>query len=294
MTPPLLDATFTSADEDAVIRIPELKLYREIKSLQKLFLIDDKGKELVPLTLATSGNTDKRIWRWDGSGAMVLAKGVPYILGLKAQLKPRDEGAAEELWEVEDFSIYVTGVQSGASKELIPQEYHKPLHQTAQARLTVVTNSGAATGSFPWGSNKLLATFAFSGTTIAGGAQLGLEALTLTVESTGVQLTNVRIGDGSEVNTAECSKDPAQPNKLFCDTIPAALRIINGAPRELSVYGNVTLLSGQSTGTIQFTIDDPGTVGRAGAVRWTDATGHYNWIDLPRPLAMGTKWTVKP
>lgn len=292
MTPALLQGTFTSPSEDVYVRIPELVLRREIKSIDTLYLIDEDGNEIMPLELATANNVDKKIWRWEGTGSYVLPKGQPVILGIRALLKPRGEATLKELWEVDQFRISTTAVANGTSYELVPSATKFPMHQTTQGRITSVTNPDEATGSLPWGSNRKIASFVFTGVTATGG-QVGLSSLTFSVLSSGVKLSNLRIGDASEVNSRQCSTDPAVPNTIACDVLPPSLADLTSAPQTLSVFATVTL-TGASPANVQLMLDDPGTIGQLGAVKWNDGAGEYLWTDLPKPIAAGTRWTVEP
>lgn len=291
-TRPILQGTFT-VPEDSQIRIPEVTLRREIRSIERLYLIDAQGREIMPLELATSGNAEKRIWRWEGGSGTILKANTPTVFGIVAVMKPIGTGASQELWEIEEFSITAVGTTTGQSRDLVPSDtVIPPMHQTALGRIGGVLNALTPTGSLRAGTKKQLASFSFSGST-APGAELALEGLTFRMSGTGVVVSAVRIGDGSEVNSAECSMDPGAPGMINCDTIPSSLRTLNGL-RTISLYATVAMMAGKSEGSLQILLDDPGTIGRQGAVRWTDGTSHFTWVDVPKPVATGTRWVVLP
>jgi hypothetical protein len=291
-TRPILQGTFT-VPEDSHIRIPEVTLRREIRSIERLYLIDAQGREIMPLELATSGNAEKRIWRWEGGSGTILKANTPTVFGIVAVMKPIGTGASQELWEIEEFSITAVGTTTGQSRDLVPSDTAiPPMHQTALGRIGGALNALTPTASLRAGTKKQIASFSFSGST-APGAELALEGLTFRMSGTGVAVSAVRIGDGSEVNSAECSMDPGSPGMINCDTIPSALRTLNGL-RTLSLYATVAMMAGKSEGSLQILLDDPGTIGRQGAVRWTDGTSHFTWVDLPKPVATGTRWSVLP
>ncbi|TSC80568.1 MAG: S-layer protein [Candidatus Peregrinibacteria bacterium Gr01-1014_25] len=294
-TPTLLDGVFLSS-EDAVIRIPELKLRSEIRSIDKMFLVDENGVELAQLTLATTDETDKRIWRVElpPENGNILRAGVARRLGIRVTLKQPGFGTPRELWEVESFSIVVRGVESGTSRQLVPQTPHQPTHQITLARIASVRSLPPETTFIRPGPNRRLASFTFSGA-IAPGASLTLKSILVAVDSTNVRVETVRIGDGSPVNTADCAADPANATLFSCTIIPQALRGISASsPRTLSIEATVSLLAGKTEGTVRAWLGNAGSPTGEGVVRWDDGTSEYGWMDIPSPVATGPEWKVQP
>lgn len=290
----MLDGTFLSADEDANVRLAELKFRREIRSLEEVWLVDSKGTKLQKFLIATD-DVEKRTWKIpaDSGTGFVLKKGVPTVLGVVAKLKSRDTGgASQELIEIERFAVGVTGATSLQSREIVPTDQHYPLHQTAQAILTKVTNNLQNAGSLPAGTKKLIGGFTFSGR-ILPGVQLRLSEVTLRAQKKGVTLSRIRIGGATEVQQTECGVESADPGLIECVALPESLQeVIAGSGRTLQVYADVALTGADPSPTLQLTLEKAGSLGVEGSVKWTDGSGRFNWIEGTSPLARSTLWSV--
>ncbi len=292
-TPAVIDGVFTSVEEDATLRLVSLWLRREVKSVDKMYLVDQSGKKLFELFLETD-DTDKRKWKSGTTGTgITLAKGAPTVLGIRMLLKPTGSGVPEELVEFERFSIDVSGVPSAQSRQLVPTDQRSPMHQTALAALRSVKNTLSANGTLQTGSNRQIAAFTFSGV-ILPGATINLSELSARLELEGVTVSNVRIGGPSEVQQASCSFEGFDATRVFCPVIPDMVKYLeSGTGRILSLYATV-MNAGNGTHTLRAYLESAGAIGQNGAVRWTDGTGRFTWIESNQFPVSGTKWTVTP
>ena len=294
-TPPVFSGTFTSPDEDAVIRIVDVSLRREIKSISSMTLVDAIGNTIGTLILNTDNNPDRRNWRMvlaDNSG-YTLKKGIPTQIGVELNLYPRlNGGVANEFMDgIDSFSITVNGLATSASKSLVPTATSYPSHQTTDGRITAVTNAGSGASTLKIGSNKILGQFAVSAETTTGGL-VSLASMEFTLQSTDASVTNIRIGGPSPVQQAGCGVDTVQSSHVVCSVIPDAFQALGKTPIIITVYGDVSLRTGSNAGSLQIIFSGPGQVGQSGAVHWQDDVGHYNWLESTVPLQNGTAWTV--
>lgn len=294
-SPVILDGTFTASDEDSYLRFVDILLRKEVKSLKSMTLVDPNGTAIGTLTLSTDNNTDNRKWKADlGTNGYKLLKGVPTKIGIKANLKTRAEGAvANEFMDgIETWSVIVSGVDTNASKQIVPTDTHYPQHQTTDARLTAVRNDGQSTATMVAGSNKVIGTFALSGEVMTGGV-LNLASLDFNLQSTDVTVSNIRIGGPSPVQQMDCGIDSVQMSHVTCSVIPEDFREIGATPEIITVYGDVSLRAGVTQGMLQMVFGlGRGKIGQNGSVKWKDSAGTYNWLEASTVLENGTVWTV--
>ena len=294
-TPAVFNGTFTSPDEDAVIRIVDVSLRREIKSISSMTLVDAAGNAIGTLILNTDNNPDRRKWRMvlADNGGYTLKKGVPTQIGVELNLYPRlNGGVANEFMDgIDSFSITVNGLATSASKSLVPAATSYPSHQTTDGRITAVTNAGSGASTLKIGSNKILGQFAVSAETTTGGL-VSLASMEFTLQSTDASVTNIRIGGPSPVQQAGCGVDTVQSSHVVCSVIPDAFQALGKTPIIITVYGDVSLRTGSNAGSLQIIFSGPGQVGQSGAIHWQDDVGHYNWLESTVPLQNGTAWTV--
>jgi hypothetical protein len=294
-TPLVFDGKFTSPDEDAVIRIVEVTLRQEVKSILSMTLLDSTGKDIGTLTLSTDNNTENRKWRLvipDNNGYKLL-KGVPASIGVALNLRPRlNGGIANELMDgIDSFSMTVNGLSTNGSRNLVPAETHYPVHQTADGHITAVRNAGSGSYAMKIGSDRILGKFAISGETTTGGL-VSLSSMEFTLQSTDALVSNIRIGGPSPVQQADCGIDTVQASHVICSNIPDEFKAIGRSPLIITVYGDVGLRTGSTAGALQIIFAGRGQVGQNGAIRWQDGIGKYNWLESIVPLENGTMWTV--
>lgn len=292
-SPVVADGMFTSQSEDVAIRFVDFAVRQQVRSIDHLILVDSSGTEIVTLTLSTNNNTNNLNWHGElaQGSAYVLHKGMPTQLGLEAVLKNAGAGGVpNELFDTQSFSMIAQGVTTGASYNLVPEQTHYPLHQTATSHITAVQNAGSGSATVTAGSSRTIGTFRVSGETMTGGSLI-LEALNFTLQATGVSASHYRIGGPSVIQQADCSADTSVPQHITCTVIPSAFQTIHNSVT-ISVFADVSLNPGAAGGELQLTFDGRGQIGQSGAVHWSDQVGHYTWIESTVPLENGTAWTV--
>lgn len=286
---------FTSHEEDSDLKAVNVELNREVNAIESLILVDDKGKEIVSLALSLSNNPDDTKWEAlipDGSGALRLTKDVPVLLGIRAKLKNRDNGGvANELVELDAWSIQTRSLVTGEAKQIVPVSTHFPLHQTAHARLTGVENMLSSAAGLKEGSAREIARMRFEGKTVTG-ATLTLLNIDLILETTNVTVSNIRIGGPTVAVQGDCSVERFGTTRVSCAVLPDNYKVVGSGGLILSLFADVDLPESAQTGSLQTVFEGPGKLGQNGSIRWSDATGSYNWIEEGTPLESGPAWTV--
>ena len=294
----LLDGVFANTgSEDVLVRVPELELFREIRSIERLYLTDENGVNLAEMRLATANNTGKRLWRAEITDAtpIIIPAGASRRFGVVMQVRSYGDGSPNELFETKSFSMTAQGKDSGMSAHIIPQDLHTPMHQVTLGRVGGIRSLLPATGMLQPGTNKAVAAFAFSGATTSVHADTALKGFRFGYMASGVRVERFRIGDGTPLATVDCSMPSDEPGVVTCDVLPESLAVIpRQFERALTVTADVSLLPGATSGTLQLTLGDAGKPGAAGPIRWSDGTSEYTWVDLASPLPRGPLWSVQP
>jgi hypothetical protein len=278
-----------------VIRFVDFTLRQQVRSIDHFVLVDAAGTPIVSLTPSTNDNTDNLKWHGEVSSAAstyVLSKGIGTQLGLEAVLKNVGAGGVpNELFDTQDFSMVVQGVTTGASSHLVPTQTHYPLHQTASAHITAVRNAGSGSAMLKAGNAKLIGLIAIGGESMTGGS-IQLSSISFTIQTTGVNVGNIRIGGAAAIQQSGCSADTSQPGVTTCNTIPSMFQSVGASPTIIGIYADVSLKPGIINGSLQLTFSGRGAIGQAGAILWSDNVGHYTWVESAVPLDGGTAWTV--
>lgn len=288
-TDPIASATFTASLEDMFLRSAQLKLKAKVDSIDALFLTAPDGHDIVRLSL---DNTDTSDRTWKGTvvdtGALVLQKDHDQTLAVIARLKSRDGGGhSDQLLQVDSIILSTEGLWSHNQYTSPSQTFAFPQHQTAQARVTSVSNALQATGTLPLGSDQTLAEFSFQGSAVTG-ATLKMENLEFTLsKATSIAVSTWQIGTTDGLTRSSCS---VNGSTLSCSALPDELGIVGATPRVLRLSGDVALDQGAQNAFLQVQLSSPGAIGQSGAIWWSDGSGHFTWTEMSAPIVSGTSW----
>ena len=291
-TPLLMDAQFTSTEEEADLRIVKVKIYNKVPSLSSFVLVDPSGKSVATLSIVNDADNTDSLWQATLTDASVhFTKNVPLRLGIRAVMKAEGVGGvSNELLELSYFQVFVQGT-SGATYQLAAENLLKPPHQTALGRITSVRNMLATSMSVQAGSDRTLATFAVGGRAVTG-TTLQLSSLTFLIQSNDVSLSRIRIGGAIELLQQDCGVERGTQTFVTCSVIPNEYKNISSPPTSLSLFADVALIGSATTGSIQIRSIGNGSVGQSGSVRWTDGSGTFNWIESDVSLDHGPVLTI--
>lgn len=292
-TPVILDGLFQNDDEDNMLRRVTVLFHTEVKSFSSLSLVDERGTEVVTLALATNNNTDKRLWEaLIDDNRYQLIKGKAVRLGIKAVLKPRDDGGvSNELVDLETFRIEVQGMQTMVTRQIVPSDAHYPLHQTSHGRILSVRNALPPGGTVQDGIRKQIASFSVSGQS-ATGAALAVKGFQFVLQKANLNVSNIRIGSSAEIEQQDCGLEQTDILRITCSTIPDNLKTVGSQPRVLSIFATLAVGDSASTGSLQLLFEGVGKIGQTGGVQWSDGTSNFNWMEAGTVLENGPLWTV--
>lgn len=289
-SPVIMDGTFAQMDEDGVLRRIVVLLRREVKSFDTLSLVNASGTEIAKIELATANNLDKRRFELIVTDdRLTLGKDSSTVLGIRANMKPRDNGGvSNELVEVENYFIETQGKTTGNTRQIVPTNTHYPMHQSAHGNIVAVRNLMTG-GSMKVGNDKLIASFSVAGRS-ATGATLSISSLEFILQKANVTASHIRIGGSNALEQEDCGLEQTDILRITCTLIPENFRTIGSAPRVISIYADLAV-SGDS-GSLQLLFESRGKIGQNGALRWNDGTSTFNWIEAGMPLENGPAWTV--
>ncbi len=290
LSPVIMDGTFTQLDEDGVLRRIVVLLRREVKSFDTLSFVNAAGTEIANLSLATSDNTDKRRFEFIVTDdRLTLAKDSSAVLGIRANMRPRDNGGvSNELVEVENYYIETQGKTTGNTRQIVPTNTHYPMHQTTYGNILSVRNLMSG-GSLQAGTDRRIASFSIVGHS-ATGVTLNISSLEFIVQKANVTASRIRIGGAAALEQQDCGLEQTDILRIACTVIPDSFKTIGSAPRTISIYADLAV-SGDS-GSLQLLFEGRGKIGQNGAMRWNDGSSTFNWIEATVPLENGPAWTV--
>jgi len=286
---PIASGTFNSTLEPALVRSVTVKLKTKISSISSMEVLDSSGKRIGLLSL-DHYDDNELTWKgsYQGSGAYELPKNTERVLAVRVLLKEKDSGGlSEQLVQVDTFTIVVQGEWSQNSFSSAPQTYVFPKHQTVMARITEVKSTLPSQGVLPVGPHELLAQFSFAGTGVSTVVAAIIDIGFTVNKSTSIAVSNWQLQAAEGGDVVPCS---VSAGMVSCSNLPAETGTLGSAPRVLRLFGDVAVDQGAQYPWLQVDLQNSGTVGEGGAIRWTDGVGHFTWTELSTPIASGTKW----
>lgn len=287
---PVASATFFANLEPMYVKRAEVVLMDEIEGIDAMFIVDRDGVQLGQIYLDKVFDSTKRTWRGtlSGTGTYKIEKGQQKVIGVEIRMKPRDAGGtSEEMVEVDTFKLTTEGEWSTDTTTSGPNPGPFPKHQTSMGRIVSVRNAQEETGILPIGPASMLGSFMIDGYAV-NPVTLKIEHLEFQVSgSSSVNVSNWQLGIADSNERHACTFNS---NIVSCNTLPDSLGTLGGGSRVFRLYGDVTLNSGSSSKEYQVSLNLAGDLSTLGAVRWTDQTGHFNWVELDQPLARSTLW----
>lgn len=292
-TPVVLDGLATAGDADTDIYRVELELQRKIASIDKMMLVDPYGNTIVELTLQSYSNQNDTKWHADaGTGVYMIPKNTAQRLGIRLKIDPYNGGAtSNELFELKTFSIWTVDRGTNVSRQIVPADTHYPLSQTSFGRITSVRNTLATSLTVPQGQGRTLGTFAVSGTG-ATGASIDAESLTFQLSATDVSVSGLKITGIPGAVQGDCGTESSEGTVLITCLIPESLQRLGAEPTIFAITANVAVAAAKNAGMVQLMSLGNGGIGTIGAVRWTDQSGTFNWIEADIEVDNGPVVTV--
>lgn len=286
---PVAQGTFMNIQEDAVIRRVNFRLESKVKSLKAVHLLDAAGNTLGALHVDTSDTQDRRNWLldFDVSQAPHISPEGESTFFFSADIEKRGMGGVPgELLRVQRISLVLQNPAASVSWEVTPTTQKFPTHQTVQARITEIRNVGEVQGTMKDGVQAEVAAFAFEGNLLPE-TSLYLEELLFSVQGNGVDASQWRL-ERQGGTSVECFRTYRDDATMTCPILAEEFGTLSGSPTVFTLRADIKSVGDDVS--LQVLLDAPGAIGENGAIRWSDGTGHYNWVDRERPLAEGTLW----
>lgn len=289
---PIADALFTNNRGEAFLRKIDARLDRKVKSLRNIRVSDGDGNEIATLSVDTNDTEERKNWLATVSGSGVhIPLGGTLHLQFHAEIFGRGSGgAAGELVRLDRIAVIIQDVSGESSWELTPTEKHTPYHQTVQGRIASLRNILGKEGILEEGADRVIGAFAIAGEVLPETV-LSMEEFQFTVESSGVEASKWRL-EREGGGTIECFRASDNDRLVTCPIIEEGMGSVGSDPVIFKAIADVRT-AGTDESTLRLLLDVPGGVGEEGALRWSDGTGHYTWLDVPRPVVAGTQWKVK-
>ena len=289
---PIAQGTLVNPQADAVIRRVNLRLDSKVKSLKGVYLLDAAGNTLGSLRVDTSDTENRRNWLldFDISQAPHVSSDEESTFFFSAELEKRGMGGIPgELLRVQRVSLTLQNLAASVSWETTPMTQQFPTHQTVQSRITSIRNAGETQKTIKDGTQIGLATFIFEGGLLSE-TSLYLEELLFSVRGKNVDASQWRL-ERQGGTSVECFRADQDSTTVMCPILGEEFGALSKSPTVFTVRADVKHTGDNAS--LQVLLDASGGVGENGALRWSDGTGHYNWVDLPAPLAAGTEWEMK-
>lgn len=208
---------------------------------------------------------------------------------VRARLKNHNSGgeSGEEV-KVDDIIIRGTGSWSNGNQAVSSNETFQSF-ETARARIVSVENAGSTKDVLIGGSDRLIGTFRFTAAESDPSAAARLTQLTFTLDSYGgVVVSNPVLRVQGVPDPFACS---ISGSEIVCSGIPASYGTMDTTPLTLQVYGDISVPNTNDTMLVRLTLNDPGSIGSAGDIAWTDGTSAFTWLgNLDQPIVRGTEY----
>lgn len=285
---PIAGGTFFASLEPMYVQSAEVKLKNKRDSIDAMYIVDSNGVELGTLSLDRTYDTTHKTWRGTFSKfAYKISKDEQRTIGVEIRIKDRNQGgASEETVQVDTFKIFTEGEWSTTGSTGVAQGPF-PIHQTSFGRIVSVKNAMETEGLLQLGPSSLLAAFTVEGSALQG-VNLAVESLEFSLSSSGdITVTNWQLGTPESGEKVPCS---VNGTTISCSILPLTIGSLSGGTRTFRLFGDVSVASGSQNRHLQILLNAPGDLSTIGAIQWTDASGHFRWVELAQPLARGTEW----
>lgn len=291
-SPAIAAAIIKNEQNNAEIRAVRILLEQKVTSLKSVLLRNAMEQEIAVLRVRTDDMEERRNWiaEFSGADARSLPAGREERFSLAAELTERGRGGIPgELLRIHRVVFTLFDPVSGVSWESV-HDGPFPVHQTVQARLDQIEQRGES-GPLTEGIDRPLGTFAFAGT-IPPETDLRLVELLIRMRAEGVDVTKWRLRRGSIA--MECFRTYGEDTLLTCPGIPVEIGRLTEGQLVLELRGDVKRTGNVTAPFLELSLASAGKPGENGALRWTDGSKEYNWVDLPGPLTENARWTLGP
>lgn len=292
-TDAIASGVLRSTGESAKVQLVQVKLFTEVRSLERLELVTEDGQIIAQLLRRQSSDTPDYKQTFE---AQVLPENqytIPQDTDVRVVLRAvvrsvANAGFSDELLQVRTISVTKKGDATG---QTINTPISGPFvkHQTSFGRLVAVTRESPATASLVSGTGVLMSTYSFR-TSVIDGKNLKLRQLVFSLVKSGsatvTQWTLQNRGSGASVS---CSTNE-QAMTVTCPGLESSVGILNvGVPLLLDLKATVLVPPASQGSMVEASLVTAGSPESLGSIEWTDESGIFRWVEGPSPIVTGTR-----
>ncbi len=289
-SPPIAGVTLFSENEPVYLQEVEVELKNVTNSVNYLNVYLGSGELLGRAVRKRKPNLDDVFYRLDiaPDATPLIPQAQSTRIVVTARLKDADQGfQAGEFFEVQNMKLAVIGGWTNRNQSKGSPELEHPRHQVTLALLDDISNAGPDEGILAAGTDRTIGSFLFATQLTDKRAKVAVEHLTFTLSKTSdVAVSNLILGADGTLPRHPCT---VSGDLVQCLAIPSELGSLDQR-RIISLHGDVSITPLAPAPRLSISLSDPGSPQHTGAVRWTDGTYHYTWVEEEEPVATGTTW----
>lgn len=251
-------------------------------SVESILVYDQEGRYLGRATLRSGSTYTLSVRTTD----IEIPRREDFSIYARAQLKPEASGGVSGE-TVEVSQVLVEGTGAWNNKDMSESSSDDfPNFQTARSRITSIANAGPTEDVLVEGTGLLVGKYQFTGETGDGQADLAVTDLAFQIESAGgVSISNVQLSADGTSETMSCSIASSTVN---CSNISATFGSLEDRPRTIQLYADVSVPATSDNQFLRLSLNQPGNIGSAGSVTWTDGDTSFVWVPFGNPVVRGT------
>ena len=278
-------------DEPIIVDKFMIDIVAANNSLDSMKVYDHDGVFLGRATIDSSVAGNTRYTLRVKNKNIVLPHRDDFSFYVRGVMRSQDSGGVSGgTIQVDKMGIDGIGKWSSRSYEQFTDGETFAQTTVARSAITKIENAGYKDSVLTPGTGVEIGAFRFEGVTGHSSAKLQLITIDFTASQVGgASFTNPSLKADGSSDTHGCT---LAGSTVTCTSLPDSFSRLDDGPRVIRVFGDVAIASGSQGGSIQVSINDPGTSTTAGDVTWTDGVSTFTFVDFGRaPLARGTYYS---
>lgn len=280
--------------EDVQVSIVQVKLYKEVRSIDRLELVTEDGQLVATLLRRITTDIPEYKETFDAQvnseSRFTLPKDADTKLVLRAVIRGVDNGGfSDELLQVRTFNVTVVGKTTNQNTN-IPLAGPFPKHQTSLGRIVSVRAVSPVSAPVIAGTGITLGSFSLSGS-VHSTRSISITALTFALQQTGqVTHSNLRVVRRDSGASAPCTVN-MQAMTVSCTGLGALGLMKQDAELLFDLKSDIWMPAGATNVSYSADLAVAGSPEALGAVEWTDGSAVFRWIEsAASPVAAGTRF----
>ncbi len=292
-TDAIADGVIRSVGESSKVQLVQVKLFTEVRSLERLELVTENGQLIAQLMRRTTADTPdfKQIFeaQLQPENQFALPADTDVRVVLRAVIRAvENAGFSDELLQVRTMSITKKG---DTTNQTVNTPISGPFvkHQTSFGRLFGITRLSPATAPLVAGTGVVIGSYSFNSSALAG-KNLKLRQLVFSLAKSGTATVN----NWTLVNRVTGASVPCTTNEqsmtVTCLALDQAVGVLSvGTPFVLDLKATVFLPVGSQGSLVETSLSAAGSPESLGSIEWTDESGIFRWVEGPSPIVTGTR-----